>query len=35
MVGMDHQVDELALLEAAVARFYEQPVPKDGPALAS
>ena len=32
---MDHQVDELALLEAAVARFYEQPVPKDGPALAS
>ncbi|HMJ40615.1 MAG TPA: DUF222 domain-containing protein, partial [Verrucomicrobiae bacterium] len=32
---MHNPPDELALLEAAVARFYEQPVPKDGPALAS
>src|SRR5258706_2592246 len=34
-VGMDSQVDELVLLEAAVERFYQHPVPKDGPALAS
>jgi len=32
---MDSQVDELALLEAAVERFYQQPVPTEGPALAS
>jgi len=31
---MDNPPGELALLEAAVARFYEQPVPKDGPGLA-
>ena len=34
MVGMDSQVDELALLEAAVERFYQHPVPTAGPALA-
>ena len=32
---MDNPVDELALLEAAVERFYAQPVPQDGPALTS
>jgi hypothetical protein len=32
---MDNPPDELALLEAAVAHFCEQPVPKEGPALAS
>jgi hypothetical protein len=32
---MDHSPDELALLEAAIERFYVQPVPKAGPALTS
>src|SRR6266480_3523004 len=32
---MDSQVDELALLEAAVESFYQQPAPTDGSALAS
>ena len=32
---MDNMPDEIALLEAAVARFSAQPLPKDGPALAS
>jgi hypothetical protein len=35
MVRMDNAPDELPLLEAAVVRFYEQPVPGDGPALTS
>jgi len=35
MVRMDSHVDELALLEAAIEHFYQQPVPKDGPGLAS
>ena len=32
---MDPQIDELTLLEAAVERFYQQPVPQEGPALTS
>src|SRR5258705_12963118 len=32
---MKPQVDELGLLEAAVERFYQQPVPTEGPALAA
>jgi hypothetical protein len=32
---MDNPPDEIGLLEAAVARFSAQPLPKDGPALAS
>ena len=32
---MDSKVDELVLLEAAVERFYQHPVPAAGPALAS
>jgi len=31
---MDNPPDELTLLEAVVDRFFEQPVPKDGPVLA-
>lgn len=30
---MEEPCDELALLDAAVDRFYQQPVPNDGPAL--
>jgi hypothetical protein len=32
---MDNPPDEISLLEAAVARFSAQPLPKDGPGLAS
>ena len=32
---MDNAPDELAMFEAAVDRFSEQPVPMDGPAAAA